>query len=228
MSNNKRVHSSRFGAAPFVTKEPLNIVLGGLGGVGAYVAFFLSRLQHNLYCYEFDVVEDVNLDSQLFPYGSIGRKKADVVAEFCKTYSNNNLHLFGKFEEGSFIADYCFAMFDNMHCRKMMFENWCESTSKELFIDTRLQAEEFQVFCVKNTPEDIERYRASLKNDDEIEELPCTYKQTGHYAAMVATQAVALFTNYLANKHYMELFGEELRELPFFNNFDGTTWKFRH
>ena len=218
-----RLDFSRFSAAPFVT-DPLDITLGGLGGVGAYVAFFLSRLQHNLFCYEMDKVEDVNLDCQFFKYTDIGRSKTTAVSDMLIAYSNNYLDDLGKYEAGSEVTPYCFAMFDNMEARKLMFEEWCKEPNKKVFIDTRLQAEEFQIFCVYKE-EHIQMYLDSLRRDDEIPDLPCSYKQTGHYAAMVATQAVALFCNYLANqKHLVEL-GEEIREVPFFHTFNGLTWQ---
>ena len=218
-----RLEFSRFSAAPFVTK-PLEITLRGLGGVGAYVAFFLSRLRHHLIVYEMDTVEDVNLDCQFFRYDDLGKPKAAAVAVMIKEYSNGILDDLGKYEEGCEVTPYCFAMFDNMEARKLMFEEWCKTEDRKIFIDTRLQAEEFQIFCV-HKEEHVQMYLDSLRRDDEIPDLPCSYKQTGHYAAMVATQAVALFCNYLANQKHLADIGEEIREVPFFHTFNGLTWQ---
>jgi hypothetical protein len=223
MSKYNRLEYSRFSAAPFVTK-PLEITLGGLGGVGAYVAFFLSRLRHELFCYEMDTVEDVNLDCQFFKYDDLGKPKAAAVADMIRQYSNGYLDHLGKYEKGGDVTPYCFAMFDNMEARKLMFKEWCSNKDSQIFIDTRLQAEEFQIFCV-HKEKHIQMYLDSLRKDDEIPDLPCSYKQTGHYAAMVATQAVALFCNYLANQKHLKDIGEEIREVPFFTTFNGLTWQ---
>lgn len=218
-----RLEYSRFSAAPFVT-GPLDITLGGLGGVGAYVAFFLSRLRHTLIAYEMDKVEDVNLDCQFFQYSDLGKTKGEAVTNMVSKYSNGYIDVVGKYEAGYEVTPYCFAMFDNMEARKLMFEEWCKDRSRKIFIDTRLQAEEFQIFCVYKE-EHIQRYLDSLRKDEEIPDLPCSYKQTGHYAAMVATQAVALFCNYLANQKHLKELGEEIREVPFFHTFNGLTWQ---
>ena len=218
-----RLEFSRFSAAPFVT-DPLDITLGGLGGVGAYVAFFLSRLRHELWCYEMDTVEDVNLDCQFFKYSDLGKSKGEAVSDMIMEYSSGCIDVLGKYEKGCEVTPYCFTMFDNMEARKLMFEQWCKNDNKKVFIDTRLQAEEFQIFCV-HKEEHIQMYLDSLRNDDEIPDLPCSYKQTGHYAAMVATQAVALFCNYLANQKHLKELGEEIREVPFFHTFNGLTWQ---
>jgi hypothetical protein len=218
-----RLEYSRFGAAPFVT-DPLDITLGGLGGVGAYVAFFLSRLRHNLYAYEMDKVEDVNLDCQFFQYLDLGKPKSEAVSSMLREYSRASLYSLGRYQEGDEVTPYCFAMFDNMEARNFMFQEWCKLKDRKIFIDTRLQAEEFQIFCV-HKEEQTQMYLDSLRKDEEIPDLPCTYKQTGHYAAMVATQAVALFCNYLANQKHLKDLGEEIREVPFFHTFNGLTWQ---
>ena len=223
MRRYNRLEFSRFSAAPFVT-DPLDITLGGLGGVGAYVSFFLSRLRHNLIAYEMDKVEDVNLDCQFFRYSDLGKSKTEAVNLMLSDYCQSYIDDLGKYEEGCEVTNYCFAMFDNMEARKLMFEEWCKNSEKKIFIDTRLQAEEFQIFCVYKE-EHIQMYLDSLRRDDEIPDLPCSYKQTGHYAAMVATQAVALFCNYLANQKHLKELGEEIREVPFFHTFNGLTWQ---
>lgn len=51
-----------------------------------------------------------------------------------------------------------------------------------IFIDGRLTAEQMQIFCV--TPKYISKYKEHLFDDSEVEDAPCTMKQTSHSAAM--------------------------------------------
>ncbi len=221
MSNNnyKRLHSGRFADAPFVTKEPLDITIGGLGGVGQYLVLALSRLRHNLYCYEDDTVEDINLESQLFKYNDLGKTKAECAKALIQDYSNLEITTLGRFDEDSFVSPYTFVPFDNMLARKLAFQKWESLPDRKIFIDLKCQAEELQVFAVYKE-EHIEMYRKTLKDDSEIPDLPCTYKQTGHYASICANLGVAALCNYLSNEYY----GEELRELPFKTIFTGAAW----
>ncbi len=38
-----------------------HIVVGGVGGIGSYVSFFLSRIGHTLYLYDMDSIDETNM-----------------------------------------------------------------------------------------------------------------------------------------------------------------------
>ena len=78
-----------------------------------------------------------------------------------------------------------------------------------IFIDGRLRAEQMQIFCV--TPDNIEEYEKHLFDDSEVEDAPCTLKQTSHSAAMIASHMVAFFTNHLTNNNAKDI----ERNVPF-------------
>jgi hypothetical protein len=123
-----------------------------------------------------------------------------------------------KYDSDSIKHRYMFSGFDNMQARKDMFNNfivyvnsWKEDGGSEtpIFIDGRLSAEQLQIFCV--TPDKIEEYKKHLFNDDEVEDAPCTFKQTSHAAAMIASHMVGFFTNHYTNN----VIGEIVRDVPF-------------
>ena len=75
----------------------------------------------------------------------------------------------------------------------------------------RLTMEQLQIFCV--TPDRIEEYeREHLFDDSEVEDAPCTMKQTSHSAAMIASHMVGLFTNHITNIYEREI----IRDIPFY------------
>ena len=82
-------------------------------------------------------------------------------------------------------------------------------TDTPIFIDGRLRAEQMQIFCV--TPDNIEEYEKHLFDDSEVEDAPCTLKQTSHSAAMIASHMTAFFTNHLTNNNS----GDIDRTVPF-------------
>lgn len=45
---------------------PTEIVLGGAGGIGSWVALLLSRLQYRTIIYDFDVIESQNIGTQFY------------------------------------------------------------------------------------------------------------------------------------------------------------------
>jgi hypothetical protein len=91
-----------------------------------------------------------------------------------------------------------------------MFDKWCEHPQKQIFIDGRMLAENFQVITV--TSKTIDKYREEeLFDDTEVEEERCSMKATSHCGAMIAGYMVSVFNNYVAN--FLEK--GNFREVPF-------------
>lgn len=219
----------RFKDAIWNKAEVQNIGIGGVGGIGSWVTLFLSRLdKHNLNVYDFDIIEDHNLGGQLFSQYQIGSKKTNSIVELVDYLAGNskNIKEYSKYGDSSHVYPITFSCFDNMAARKLMFDKWklaVNSESKEnkkkfLFIDGRLEAEQYQVYVV--TSDRIADYEKTLFSDDELPDNGvCSYKQTSHFAAMIASKMVQCFTNFLANT-----VEEDTYELPFFIQEEGTSF----
>lgn len=218
---------SRFKEAPWFSLEPLDIIIGGCGGIGSFTAFLLSRQGHNLYLYDMDTVEEINLGNQLFKQSDVGTSKTQAVTNIIKELSSQeNVEQYGAFDSTSMGNSIMIAAFDNMSARKLMFEKWVEYVNENpdekcLFIDGRLSQELIQVFAV--TPDRIEEYKQYLFDDSEIEELPCGYKQTSHSAAIIGGLIVGLLSNFRSN-----VLGNERRLIPFFTEFNVPTMFLTH
>lgn len=219
------VHSSRFKDAPWFSTEETNVIVGGAGGIGSWLSLMLSRAGFYPIVYDFDRLEEHNLAGQL--YGQKDAKamvqKVDALKELCKEFADTDIIVMNeKYTAESMSHHYVFSAFDNMQARKDMFASWCEyveewkedmdeeiSAQVPIFIDGRLTAEQMQIFCV--TPDKIEAYKEHLFDDGEVEDTPCTMKQTSHSAAMIASHMTAFFTNHFANNKV----GEKDRNIPF-------------
>lgn len=188
------------------------VTVGGLGSIGSWLVFMLGRIINTIYVYDFDTVEEHNLTGQLFSKGNIGNSKAMATSSVAMEFNpNTSIIGRGKFEEGSAVTDICFAGFDNMKARRDMFDSWKKRESRELFVDGRLTAEQLWVYAV--TPDREDEYEKNyLPTDDQVEELPCSFKSTTHISSMIASIMVIMFTNYRDYK-------EDLREMPFETKF---------
>lgn len=210
----KKELMTRFSDAPFITEEPLDIIIIGAGGISSWVALFISRLQHNLYVYDHDSFEEHNLGGQCVRERDLGKNKAEAVKDIVSEFSpETSVSTYGKYEEESMTAPIVICGPDNMEVRKLAFEKWAAQKDRELFIDGRLSAETGFVFVV--TPGLEEDYRLTLFSDAEGDEPLCSFKQTTHCAAMIGSFITSLFTNWLANKNL----GDSVRELPFKTEF---------
>lgn len=227
-------HSSRFKDAPWFPKEETAIIVGGAGGIGSWLSLLLSRAGFYPIVYDYDRLEEHNLAGQLYTKldAENNTLKVDALKGLCKNFADTDITVMNeRYTKDSMSHHYVMSAFDNMQARKDMFEAWCDyvrewedfnktlkageegfnefSTYTPIFIDGRLTAEQMQIFCV--TPDRIEEYKKHLFDDSEVEDAPCTMKQTSHSAAMIASHMVGFFTNHMTNNAEQD----SVRAVPF-------------
>lgn len=230
--------TSRFSSALWYERiQQQNVILAGAGGIGSYVGFLIARMQvRTLKVYDPDEVEEGNLSGQFYSSADIGQSKVtslcEMVRNFARFYSFYSRMEY--YDINSDTEDVMICGFDNMSSRRTFYEKWkrhvnekrsAEEKANCLFIDGRLAAEEFQVFCIQGTNVvHMQKFEANwLFSDEEAEATLCSYKQTSFCANMIASVMVNLFVNFVANKC------EPLidRALPFFTYYDATQMIFR-
>lgn len=233
MSREGNIKHSRFKDAPWYTKKAIDVLVGGAGGIGSWLTVLLARAGFNPIVYDFDILEEHNLAGQFYPKSAITKTKVNALHDLVLNFCDTDITVMDEaYSKDSFSGDFVFSGFDNMKARADMFENWVEkvvnpyleelkmiselekdleieSPIEPIYIDGRLLAEQLQIFCV--TPDNIDKYRAHLFDDSEVEEASCTFKQTSHSAAMIAAHMVGFFTNHITNITV----GKE-RNIPFF------------
>lgn len=228
--------TSRFNSAIWFDKtRKQDVTIAGLGGIGSYVVFMLSRLDVNtMTLYDPDIVERVNLSGQLYNSNQIGDYKVNAAANMIANYSNyySFVAKHEKLDENSMISKVTICGFDNMKARKDAFRNWTnfvarlpeEERGECLFIDGRLAAEELQVFCIKGDDTDGERrYEPYLFSDSQAAPTVCSYKQTTFMANMIGSIIVNLFINFVANQCNPLID----RDLPFYTEYNAETMYFK-
>lgn len=225
--------TSRFsGAIWYEEIQEKTITLAGVGGIGSYVGFLLSRMHpQQMYIYDSDVVEAANMSGQLYSTNDIGKPKVKALANMVRNYSN--YYEVAEFNERftMFTAptDIMICGFDNMDARGIFYSVWksnvmhkpTEERAKCLFIDGRLAAEEFQILCITGDNEyAMNRYEEEfLFTDEQAEATVCSYKQTTFCANMIASYMVNMFVNFVAN----ECNPLVPRTLPFYTYYNAET-----
>ena len=234
------LNTSRFSSAIWYNKVQEKVItIAGLGGIGSYVYYLLTRMQPSfITIYDPDVVEAVNMSGQLYSKEDLGKSKTQAMLDMAHKYSS--YYKTGAFREPftsmSSATSIMICGFDNMEARKVFFNSWKnyvelrpDSEQKHcLFIDGRLAAEEFQVFCIRGDDKyNINRYANEfLFSDSEADETICSYKQTSFMANMIGSIIINLFVNFCAN----DLKDEEKplleRDLPFLTTYDASSMMF--
>ena len=209
----------RFKDAPWFPQRDELVMIGGAGGIGSWLAFFLTRAGFKPTIFDFDVIEEHNVGGQLFRNSDVGMPKVSALYNIIKEFCGSEINTFNqRIDENSPTHYFMFSAFDNMQARKDLFEVWKKSIPNcsvtPIFIDGRLTMEQLQIFCV--TPDKIEEYEQNhLFDDSEVEDAPCTMKQTSHSAAMIASHMVGSFTNHITNIYEREI----IRDVPFYYEF---------
>lgn len=227
--------TSRFnGAAWFSAIQQSTVVMAGMGGIGSYALYILSRMKPlQIFIYDDDVVERVNLSGQLYSTAMIGKKKVNAMAQLAKDFSEYNgvIAVPTKFTNDTAAGDIMICGFDNMPARKTFFNAWVNHVIRHkhpeecLFIDGRLNMEEFQVFCIKGDDSfNIKKYANEyLFEDWQAESVACSMKQTTYCANMIGSVIVNLFTNFISNT----LDPVIPRDLPFKTYYDASMMYFK-
>lgn len=226
-------YTSRFtDAIWYRTLGSMRVLLAGLGGIGSYIGFLLSRLHiRSLSIYDPDTVESVNISGQMYPTSSIGSRKTEALCDLMRSFSSfHNYSSFSeRYDENSYTCPVMICGFDNMEARRVFFNNWLnyvnDSPQPEtcLFIDGRLAAEEFQILSIQGNDERaIKEYQEKwLFSDAEAEATICSYKQTTFMANMIASMMVNVFVNFVANMSQPAPIIP--RDIPFFISYSADT-----
>lgn len=210
-------YNDRFKDAPWASMTT-DIIIGGAGGTGSWVSLLLARAGHRLTIYDFDKYDYTNIAGQFMKVSDVDKYKAEALKE--------NIHLFcGKeaeveaineaYTEDSLVAPIMVSCFDSMKARKIFFNNWNSQLDKEIFIDTRQNAENRDVFFV--TPDKANEYLESLVDDSEIGyETSCSYKATSHTGAGTAELVLVGLNNYLSNVLFAKEDNREYETIRYF------------
>jgi hypothetical protein len=218
---NAPAYHERFKDAPWYGAK-LDVTVGGAGGIGSWLTFFLSRTGHNIFLYDHDTVEAVNVGGQMYGLKHVGETKVDamkeVVSLLCGEMSINDMGKFG--DDNKMVSNVTIMGFDNMVARRQMAEAWFEMQKNKknrqagevnILIDGRMETETGMIFAIR-TPNDFKRYMETEMFDDaEVADRPCSFKATSHNGAFLAANIVAILNNHITNKKY----GKVVRDVRF-------------
>ena len=205
----------RFKDAPWFPKQEETVMIGGAGGIGSWLTVLMTRAGFKPIVYDFDIIEAHNLGGQLFRSTDIDKKKVTALYDMILEFSGEAISTINqRITLDSPTHHFMFSAFDNMQARKDLFEVWKRSIADcpvtPIFIDGRLEMEQLQIFCV--TPDRIKEYEEHLFDDGDVEDVPCTMKQTSHSAAMIGSLMTAFFTNHMTNIYERN----KARDVPFY------------
>lgn len=218
------------GASWFEAAKSISVTLAGVGGIGSWTSLLLSRISTSirLNLYDDDKVEVVNLAGQMFSNNQVGLYKVYAAQEVIRYFSGSycNASNFRITPTSNIYDKIVICGFDNMEARKLLYNKWkalaksfsAAQQGEFLFIDGRMNAEEFQIFSIVGDDDyNMKRYEEEfLFSDAEVAPAVCSYKQTTYCASMIASFIVNSLVNFLSNQNLENM----PRQVPFYINYD--------
>ena len=218
------------GASWFEAAKGVSATIAGVGGIGSWTSLLLSRISTSIRInlYDDDSVEVVNLAGQMFSSNQVGLRKVYAAQEVIRYFSGSycNAAPYRIASTTSIHDNIVICGFDNMEARKILYRLWkaraksfpVAEQGEFLFIDGRMNAEEFQIFSITGDDDyNMKRYEEEfLFSDAEVAPAVCSYKQTTYCASMIASFMINSLVNFLSNQNLENM----PRQVPFYINYD--------
>ena len=201
--------NSRFKDAPWYsecTKEQILFV--GQGGIGGNAMYCLAKtIPAIYYIMDEDIVEEYNVGTQYFTKSQVGKKKVHAIKETLDNCSVATIRTLDQKYKNEY-KPIMLSGLDNMEARKQIYEEWKKHEDREILIESRLRANLYEVHVVMKGRE--EAYEATLFDDSETDDGPCTFKATAYFGMLVGARITHVLVNYLTNKYT----GEDVCSIP--------------
>jgi len=177
----------------------------GLGGIGSQLVPLLSIMGFkNIVGWDFDVLEEHNLSTTLFPQNALGSSKAEIANKVSQMYSHNaagmvfhNEH----YDDDSPTLPKMIVCTDNMEVRLCAYNKWLEQDNRKMFLDLRMGAMSMEIVtATKNEDNYLETWAPTHT----ISQEPCTMKHTIFTASIVGGFGVDQVFNVVADKPFYQ------------------------
>lgn len=166
------------------------VTMIGVGGIGAATSLALAKLGiPRMYLYDGDVIEDVNIPTQLLKISDIGKSKVRSVATTLTEFSDEitGIGCPYRVEENTPLLEstIIISSVDTITARKAIWEAVAASNCR-WYLDARMGAEVFQLYTVDTADPGWYTDHLDTLHEDDIPDEPCTAKATIYTAFMAA------------------------------------------
>lgn len=196
-----------------------SITIIGAGAVGSWVALSLAKMGFlNLTVWDYDTVDVVNMNCQMYPIDEIGNPKVDALRLMVKKFTGRDIQVVNdKFTGQDLTSDIVISAVDCMEVRLAAL-NACQTTVSK-FIDPRMGAEAAQLY-VMHPIEEHGSYMKSWFPNDEGVEAPCTAKSTIYCANVLAGLVCKAVKNIACGEKYTRVLKYDM-STNHFENYEG-------
>lgn len=167
------------------------ITIVGAGAVGGVASLFLAKMGFaGQIVYDFDTIDTVNMNCQMYKVKQIGMSKVEALNEIIEDYTGHGLMDFHNraFEEDdTFSTEIVCVPVDSISVRKNLFKSFMASPKARYLIDTRMAIEFGEVMVIDKWNKDLlKMYTSSLHDESESVQQRCTNKSVMYTSGIIA------------------------------------------
>ena len=180
------------------------ITIIGAGGISSWTGAILSKMGAKLVIFDDDIYEPTNLAGQLCLLSHLGWKKTTALTDLCMKLGGSFIVArTERFTQSSNTSPICIVGVDNMETRQIALNKWYKDFGhfeNALFIDGRLEAEIYQIYCIPGGPfvgHYVEQYLKEWVPSTAIPDAACSFKQTSYMAAGIGSRIAEIVAAFL-------------------------------
>lgn len=197
---------------PDILDCPINVI--GAGAIGSWVALGLAKSGFKrIAVFDHDEVDIVNMSSQFYGVGDIGKPKAIALKDRISEMTGEDIMAVPEKWKGMKLKGIVVMAVDSMEVRKEIFEVHKGNIQTAWLIDARMGAESALIYTVNpNSTEDQEFYEKTLYTDGEAVQERCTAKSTTYTALVISGLIVKTVRDVLVKHKYIRNLAFSLKE----------------
>jgi hypothetical protein len=167
---------------------PVTII--GCGGIGSPTTLALAKMGvQDIKLVDFDTIENHNLPNQIYQLRHVGMPKVEALGQIIQAFTGITPTLHNsKVDTIDRLEGVVISGVDSMASRYDIWKMVRYKPQVSLYIDARMGAEVTRIYSIQPVnPVDVVVYEATLRPDEEIEELPCTARAIIYNVFMIAS-----------------------------------------
>lgn len=190
--------------------ESLNksITIIGAGAIGGWTTLSLAKMGfENITVMDFDTVDTVNMNSQLYRFKDIGKPKVTALQEIVEEFTNIKIKTVNdKYTSSILSSNIVISAVDSMTVRKAIWDSNKKVGFINKIIDPRMGAEICLLYVMDpNDAKDINSYEKTLYSDSNAVSEPCTRKSTQYCALSLSGLVCGQVKNIATSQPYLRI-----------------------
>ena len=148
---------------------PLTII--GAGAVGSYLTSWLIGTgypSHLITVYDADVIEEHNVENQIYPLSSVGKKKVEALHAYIAEKYDEYIEVRDEWFEEQDVTGFVVMSVDTISGRRNISQHLLSQNVTHIF-DTRVGITHYETYNYDNSFEKYEWYEKTIPDEDELE-----------------------------------------------------------